>query len=262
MPAELPICELHQFHSRSARFIVDGGSDARSRPTWTGWPICSLKVWAFRRLLGYPQTELRNVEFRFGESRFSHSVSPTRSGEIGFGGSRGWSASEGRPVLDMAEIIMTFAANARYLVPRSKILFLGAFAPLLVVAATSIFFRADVPSVKAYGTLNCYDSAGNYKPCVTRVSASTSQLNDRTTGVYQPSWATTALFQQAIWPTNAVDQPENLMKSAPAARRSSTSGKRPATCARRLIPCFLSALRRRLTHIASVGQTRPVREHL
>lgn len=222
------------------------------------------KSLVFRRLLGYPQTELRNVEFRFGESRFSSPVSfsPTRSGEIRFAGSRGWSASEARPVSDMAEIIMTFAANARYLVPRSKILFLGAFAPLLVVAAASIFFRADVPSVKAYGTLNCYDGAGNYKPCVTRVSASTSQLNDRTTGVYQPSWATTALFQQAIWPTNAVDQPENLVKSAPAARRSSTSGKRPATCARRLIPCFLSALRRRLTHIASMGQTRPVREHL
>jgi hypothetical protein len=157
---------------------------------------------------------------------------------------------------------MKFAANATNLVPRSKILFLGAFAPLLVVAAASIFFRADVTSVEAYGTLNCYDSAGNYTACVTRVSASTSQLNDRTTAVYQPSWATTALFQQAIWPTNVVDQPANLTKSAPVARRSSTSGKRPATCARRLIPCFLSALRRRLTHIASVGPTRPVGEHL
>ena len=173
-----------------------------------------------------------------------------------------WWGQRGRRVSDTAEIIMQFAAKATNLILRSKILFLGAFAPLLVVAAVSMFFRADVPSVEAHSTLNCYDSAGNYEPCVTRASASTSQLNDRTTGVYQPSWTRTALYQQAIWPTNAVDQPANLTKSAPAARRSSTSRKRPATCARRLIPCFLSALRRRLTHIASMGQTQPVREHL
>ena len=49
--------------------------------------------------------------------------------------------------------------------------------------------------------MNCYDSAGNYEPC--GASASTSQLNDRTTVIYQPSWTATALYQQAIWPTNA-----------------------------------------------------------
>src|SRR5215469_11334095 len=143
---------------------------------------------------------------------------------------------------------MQFAAKATNLIVRSKILFLGAFAPLLVVAAVPMFFPADVPSVEAHSTLNCYDSAGNYEPCVTRA--------------YQPSWTRTALYQQAIWSTNAVDQPANLTKSAPAARRSSTSRKRPATCARRLIPCVFSALRRRLTHIASMVQTQPAREHL
>jgi hypothetical protein len=200
---------------------------------------------------------LRNVEFGFGESRFSSLVSSTRSGEIRFGGSM---SGARRPVSDTAEIIMHFAANSADLVPRRKILVLGAFAPLLVVAAVSVFFRADVPSVEAYSTLNCYDSAGNYEPC--GASASTSQVNDRTTVIYHPSWTATALYQQAIWPTNAVDQPENLTKSAPAARRGSTLRKRSATCARRLIPCLFSALRRRLTHIASVGQTRLARERL
>ena len=71
-----------------------------------------------------------------------------------------------RRVSDTAEIIMQFAAKATNLILRSKILFLGAFAPLLVVAAVSMFFRADVPSVEAHSTLNCYDSAGNHEPCV------------------------------------------------------------------------------------------------
>jgi hypothetical protein len=94
--------------------------------------------------------------------------------------------------------------------PFSKILFLGAFASSLVVVAVPILFRADMQSVTANRTLNCYDSAGNYEPCVTRASASPSQFNGRTTGAHQPaSWTTTALYQQAIWPTNAVDQSAN-----------------------------------------------------
>ena len=177
-----------------------------------------------------------------------------------------------------AKPIITLAAKTRNSIPHGKILLLGAFAPLLVGIAVPILFRADVPSVTANSTLNCYDSDGNYEPCVTRAGASPSRFNGRTTGTHQtPSWTTTALYQQAIWSTttvdqpaswttSAVDQPANRTTSAPTARRSSTLGKRPAICGRRLIPCFFSALRRGLTHMASVaatvGQTRPAREHL
>lgn len=180
------------------------------------------------------------------------------------------------PVSDPAKPSYPFAATAAKLVPHSKLV-LGVFAPLLVVVAVPILFRADMPSVATNSTLNCYDSAGNYEACVTPAGASPSQFNDRTTGAQQlASWTTTALYQQAIWPTTTVDQPANwktsaidqstnLITSAPAARRS-TPGKRSAICARRLIPCFFSALRRGLTHIASVaataGQARPAKEHL
>jgi len=176
-----------------------------------------------------------------------------------------------------AKPIITLAAKTRNSIPHGKILLLGAFAPLLVGIAVPILFRADVPSVTANSTLNCYDSDGNYEPCVTRAGASPSRFNSRTTGTHQPpSWTTTALYQQAIWSTTTFDQPASWTTSAveqlansttspPAARRSSTQGKRPA-CGRRLIPCFFSALRRGLTHIASVaatvGQARPAREHL
>jgi hypothetical protein len=193
---------------------------------------------------------LRNVEFGFEESRFCVSRFATRSG---FGGSM----SVG---------------------PFGKILFLAAFASLLVAVAVPLLFRADMQSVAANRTLNCYDGAGNYEPCVTRTSASPSQFNGGITGAHQPaSWTITALYQQAIWPTNAsvqpanwtssaVNQPENRTTNAPPARRSSTPGKRPAICGRRLMPCLFSALRRGLTHVASiaatVGQARSARVHL
>jgi hypothetical protein len=174
-----------------------------------------------------------------------------------------------RLVSDTAETVIPLVANATSSVPRSKILFLGAFAPLLVAVAVPTLFLADMPSVATNSTLNCYDSAGNYEPCGTQANASPSQINGRTTGIHeQASWTTTALYQQAIWATTAVDQPANWTTSVPAARRSSTPGKRQASaiCGRRLIPCFFSALRRRLTHIASVvasvGQARPTKEHL
>jgi hypothetical protein len=181
-----------------------------------------------------------------------------------------------RPVSDSAAPINPLAASAAKLVPHSKIPFLGVFAPLLVVVAVPILFRTDMPSVAANSALNCYDSAGNHEPCVTPAGASPSQFNDQTTGAHQlASWTITALYQQAIWPTTAVGQPANWktsaidqsanLTSAPATRRS-TPGKRSAICGRRLIPCFFSALRRGLTHIASVaatvGQARPAKEHL
>ena len=231
-----------------------------------------LKFWLFRQLLGYPQTQLRNVEIGFGKSKFHSAGFVTRWG----GGSM-----SGRQVRhfvsDTTKPIIPLVAKAINLIPYGKILFLAAFAPLLASIAVPILFRANLPSVTVNSTLNCYDSDGNYEPCVTRTGASPSQFNGRTTGTDQtPSWTTTALYQQAIWSTttvdqpaswttSAVDQPENSTTSPPAARRSSTPGKRPA-CGRRLIPCFFSALRRGLTHIASVaatvGQARPAREHL
>jgi hypothetical protein len=170
-----------------------------------------------------------------------------------------------------------------------KILFLAVFAPLLAVIAALILFRADVLSAQGSSTLNCYDSAGNYESCATRASASPSPFNGRTTREHQlASWTATALYQQATWTTtavdqpanwttnavdqpanwttNAVDQPADRTTSALVARRSITSGKHAANCRRRLMPCFLSALRRGFTHIASVaatmGQARPARERL
>ena len=79
-------------------------------------------------------------------------------------------------VTETAKSIIPFAANATKSVPRSKVLFLGMFAPLLAAVAVQILFRADMPSITADGTLNCYDSAGNYEPCATRARASASQL--------------------------------------------------------------------------------------
>lgn len=218
-----------------------------------------LKFWLFRQLFGYPQTQLRNVEIDFGKSTFRSAGFATRWG----GGSM--SGQQVRHfVSDTTKAIIPLAAKARNLILYGKILFLAAFALLLSGIALPILFRANLPSATVNSTLNCYDSDGNYEPCVARTGASPSQFNGRTTGTHQtPSWTTTALYQQAIWSTttvdqpaswttSAVDQPENSTTSPPAARRSSTPGKRPA-CGRRLIPCFFSALRRGLTHIASVA---------
>jgi len=74
----------------------------------------------------------------------------------------------GRLVSDAAKPIITLAAKAANSIPHRKILFLGAFAPLLVGIAGPILFRANMPSLTANGTLNCYDSDGNYEPCITR----------------------------------------------------------------------------------------------
>ena len=72
-----------------------------------------------------------------------------------------------RPVSDAAETVISFAINATNSVPHSKILLLGAFAALLVVVAVPILSRADMPPNR---TLKCYDSAGQYQPCVARLS--------------------------------------------------------------------------------------------
>jgi hypothetical protein len=184
-----------------------------------------------------------------------------------------------RAVSDVAETVIPFAAGARNSVLHGKALLFGVFAALPAVVAAASLFRADMPPVAANSTLKCYDSAGNYEPCVTRASAPASRLNGRTTRPPQiASWTRAALYQQASWATGTRDQPESWATtaldqpanstSASAARRSATPGKRSASvvCRRRLIPCFFSALRRGFTHIvsvaAAVGQGRPAREHL
>ena len=187
-----------------------------------------------------------------------------------------WSAIR-RSISDTAEAVIRFAPNARNSVPNSKVLLLGTFAALLLLVAVPIFFRVDVPQATASSTLKCYDSAGNHEPCLMRASASPSRFDGRTTdhphqppswttsALYQPaSWTTTAFYQPASWATTALHQPANGTTTAPAAGRSSTPGRRAgfAVCRQRLIPCFFSALRRRLIHIASVVRARPDRERL
>jgi hypothetical protein len=173
------------------------------------------------------------------------------------------------PVSDTTAIVIRFAARAANSVPHSKILISGALAALLVVVAVPILFRVDMPPVAASSPLKCYDSAGKYEPCLMQAGASRPQLDDRATEAHQPAnWTTTALYQQASLAPTEPDQPASWATSAPAAQRSGTPGKRPAlaVCGQRFIPCFFSALRRGLTHIASaaanVGRARPAREHL
>jgi hypothetical protein len=170
------------------------------------------------------------------------------------------------PVSVAPETVIRVAADATHSARDSKILLLGVFATLLVatalvaVAAFPMIIRTDVPPVPAKSTLKCYDSAGKYQPCLAPAVAAQSRSTGRTTGQLA-SWTTTALYQ-------VDDHPANWTTSPPIARRSTTSGKHPATgrCGRHLIPCFFSAMARGLTHIASVagtvGQARPAKERL
>lgn len=206
----------------------------------------------------------------------------------------------GHPASDSTDTVTPFAADAANSVLHSKIVLFGALAALFVVVAVAISCRPTIPSVtadstlKCYdragmpiscradmpsvaaanSTLKCYDGAGNYESCVTRAGAP----GLRTTRANQPaSWTTTAPYQQATTTapyqqtssaTIAVVQPANWTTSAPAARRGSPPARRRASaiCGRHLIPCFFSALRRGVTHMASVAAiaagARPAREHL
>jgi len=161
-----------------------------------------------------------------------------------------------RPLSDTAEAASAGPTHLTNLLSNRKILLLGALVSL--VAAAPILFRGNVPSVAAKGTLNCYDSAGNYQPCETRASAAPPPVSPRTIGYDQPaSWIKSALYQQGIWPTTVVEQSTDLTTSPPPARRSNALGKRQAAavCGRRLIPCFFSALRKKFTQLASVAAT-------
>jgi hypothetical protein len=183
-----------------------------------------------------------------------------------------------RPIADTAEILIPFAANAANWIPQGKILLLGALAAFLAVVTVPILFGSPFA---ANSTLKCYDNAKNYEPCLMRASASPGPFDGRTTEPHQPpSWTTSALYQQEAWVTSAVEQPASWTTSAPLARRSSTpekgstpekasmpeKGRASAACGHRLIPCFFSALGRKLTHIASaaanLGRARPARERL
>jgi hypothetical protein len=174
-----------------------------------------------------------------------------------------------RPVSVAAETVIPAVANATNPAPRRRILFLGAFAALLVAAAFvgvvafPIVSRTDA---SPNSTLKCYDNEGKYQPCLAAASAppspSASRLTGRTTAELA-SWTTTALYQAALYQgddhlVNWVDDPPvNSTTNIPTAQRSTTSGKHSASarCARHLLPCFFSAVRRGLTHMASVAGT-------
>jgi hypothetical protein len=179
-----------------------------------------------------------------------------------------------RPNRDTLETVVSPAAAPPSSVLHGKILPLGAFAALLMAAATLILL---MPSGAGNSTLQCYDRAGNREPCATRASASPTQSDVRTAAVHRPpGWIASALYEPATekpgWNTAAADPPANSTAaapvnpevSAPAVRRA---GRRhlAATCGRRLMPCFFSAVRRGITHLASaagtMGQAR-AREHL
>jgi hypothetical protein len=176
-----------------------------------------------------------------------------------------------RLVSDAVGTVIARAANAANSVRYRKALLWGAFAGLAAVAAVPIFIRADMPSVGANATLRCYDRAGNYQPCPARASASLLRFDGPPAGTYQPaSWATAALHQRENSPTIAValsqresappiavEQPASAKTNAPAAKRSITPRRHTAsaTCGRHLIPCVFSALRRGVTHLASIAAT-------
>jgi hypothetical protein len=172
-----------------------------------------------------------------------------------------------RLVSDTAETVIGFAVSTKAWLPRSKILPFGLVATLLAAAAPPMLFHAGMASVAADSTLKCYDRAGNYEPCAASAIASlrlnnpataaSPRLNDPATAAPEPaSWTATALYQPESWATvAATDQSADWKTSAPAARHALAPHKRSASaiCARRSIPCFFSALRKEVTHMASVA---------
>lgn len=216
-------------------------------------------------MFSYPQAGCATLEYGFEESklhesfRARHVTSTLESGLMS-----GWGAR--RPISDTAEILVPLAANATNWIPQSKILLLGTLSAFLMVVAIPILFGSPFA---ANSPLKCYDSAKNYEPCSMRATASAPPSDGGTIEPHRPpSWTTSALYQQEVWVTSAVEQPASWTTSAPVARRTNTpeKGRASATCGRRLIPCFFSALGRRLTHIASaaanLGRARPARERL
>lgn len=180
-----------------------------------------------------------------------------------------------RPASAATATVVPPAAPAAHSVLHSKILPLGGFAALLIVAASLILL---MPSGAGNSALKCYDRGGNAEPCGTHASAAPARFSGSTAQVRRPlGWIASALYQLAAerpgWETAAVDPPVNATANAPvnsaanapAARRSGRKHL-ASVCGRRLMPCFFSAVRRGITHLASaagtMGQTRQAREHL
>jgi hypothetical protein len=178
-----------------------------------------------------------------------------------------------RPGSDPAQPVAAPPAHTPHSALHSKILPLGAFAALLTAAAVLILL---MPSGAGNSTLKCYDRAGNDEPCVTRANTAAARPDGATARVHRPpGWIKAALYEPSwekpIWetpdqPVNATaGAPANSIASVPAARRA---GKRrlASACGRHLMPCFFSAVRRGITHLAStagaMGPARSAREHL
>jgi hypothetical protein len=154
-------------------------------------------------------------------------------------------------VSNAAEKVSPFDAGATNSVFHNIALPVGAFATLLAVVAVPILCRADIPSAAASGVLKCYDSAGNYEPCLTRTSARRIGVDGRAAEAQQP----------ASWITTALAQPENWTASAPTAWPKSAPRKRPvlAICGRRSITCLFSAFRKTVTRMVSFAASHAAR---
>jgi len=134
-----------------------------------------------------------------------------------------------RSVSDRVETVVPSAAKATKSAPHRKIVCLGAFGALLVIAAVPILSPGDMPVEAANGTLKCLDKFGNYEPCVTQASASPASaspapLDGRTTAAQQPASRTaTAPYQPANWTAPAPSQSARWTAPAPSQPASWTA---------------------------------------
>lgn len=195
-----------------------------------------------------------------------------------------------RLVFGSAGAVIPLAANAVNSVSRSSFRLLVVVAALLVIVAipilcapdvssaagngaltcydsagNSILCRSSMPMLPANNTLKCYDSAGRYESCPTLASAPLSEVSAPTIGNDEPETVTTtASYREPSSTFAPANQLANWAASAPTALPASAPEKRRAAvaCGRRLIPCFFSALRRGVTHVALVASrhgARPAR---
>jgi hypothetical protein len=163
-------------------------------------------------------------------------------------------------VSETADAIIRFAAQATTRVRHSKTLLSGGIAALFVLAAIPLLLQPDQPSVAANSTLKCYDNAGNVEPCGTRAAAPAPRIRERTAEAHPlASWIGTALYRPQAWQTAEVaqepGQEANLQANPAPARRAAAPRKHLASpvCRRHLVPCFFSALRKGVTHLASLA---------